>query len=143
MLIIYSKITAQSLNGVNIHIHTHTSSCLLESEDNRHTYVQTPLYTLELACTNTHTSRGAPLLNTSRSVFFTYTHKYLSTGDLVDDDRHTHTHTHTHTLIRLIAQTHKHLVVHFSFILTGAFPLHACSVTRNLYTYLTSMGRVF
>ena len=57
--------------------------------------------------------------------------------------RMTDTHTHTHTFAWLLAQTHIHLVVRSSFTLTGAFPLHACGVTRNLRIYFTSVGRVF
>ena len=34
-------------------------------------------------------------------------------------------------------------MVRSSFTLTGAFPLHAGSVTRNLRTYFTSVRRVF
>ena len=57
----------------------------------------------------------------------------LSTGDLVDDD------THPYPYLRLIACTD----TYFSFMFTGAFPLHACCVTCNLHTYFTSVRRVF
>ena len=56
----------------------------------------------------------------------------LSTGDLVDD-------THPYPCPRLIACTD----TYFSFMLTGAFLLRACSVTCNLRTYFTSVRRIF
>ena len=46
---------------------------------------------------------------------------------------------HTHPYPRLIASTN----THSSFTLTGAFPLHARRITRNLRTYFTSVGRLF
>ena len=49
----------------------------------------TPILTIDLACLNAHTSWGMPLFSTFRSALITYTHKQLSTGNLVDDDRHT------------------------------------------------------
>ena len=45
----------------------------------------------------------------------------------------TYTYAHSHTLAWLLAQTHTHTPRGaFLFTLTGAFPLHACSVTRDL-----------
>ena len=58
----------------------HTSSCLLENEDDRHTCMQTPILTLDLACTHTQARTyisGALLVNTPRSAFITYTHSHL------------------------------------------------------------------
>ena len=63
------------------------------------------------------------------------------------DNTHTHTsgclleiwlmmtHTYTHLYPRFIACTD----AYFSFMFTGAIPLHACGVTCNLRTYYTSM----
>ena len=70
-----------------IYIHTHTCSCLLESEDDRHTHIH-----LE-----------ARFFSTFRRASITFTDKYLSTGDLVDDDIFTPIPTldclHKHTFI--------------------------------------------
>ena len=44
--------------------------------------------TLDLACTNTHLGDRLILAFPTR---FPHTHKYLFTGDLVDEDRHIHT----------------------------------------------------
>ena len=51
----------------------------------------------------------------------------------------------THTFIRSLDGLDKHIyfMVRSSFTVTGAFPLHACSATRNLRTYFTSVGRAF
>ena len=54
----------------------------------RHTCTYTHT-TLDFACTNAHTSRGAPLVSASRIASITYTDKQLSTGDLVGDDINT------------------------------------------------------
>ena len=51
----------------------------------------------------------------------------------------THTYTHPYPYPRFIACTD----TYFSFMFTGAFSLHACGVTGNLGTYITSMRRVF
>ena len=51
----------------------------------------------------------------------------------------TDTHTYLYPCPRLIACTN----TYFSFSSTGAFPLHAIGVTRNLRTYFTSVRRVF
>ena len=54
-----------------------------------------------------------------------YTHKLLSTGGFFDDVTH----------IPTLDDLHKHKSRGaFLFMLTGAFPLDACSVTRNLRT---------
>ena len=49
------------------------------------------------------------------------------------------TDTYTHPDSRLTACTN----THSSFTLTGAFPLHTCSITCNFCTYFTHVGRVF
>ena len=124
---------SQLFIGVNIHIHTYTSRCLLERKNDTHIHTSIP--TLELACTNMHTSRGAPLFSTSRSASNTKTHKQLSTGDLVDDYRQTYTHPYP----RLIPCANTHTP-------PGSFLFHtyrSVSHTLSLRTYCTSMGRVF
>ena len=50
----------------------------------------------------------------------------------------THTYTHPYPYPRLIALHN----TYFSFTFTGAFPLHACGVTRNRRTYFISVRRV-
>ena len=82
--------------------------------------------TYDLACTNTHTSRRAPTVSTSRIASIT-----TQTQDLIDDDRH----TYKHPCPRLIACTS----IHSSFRLTGAFPLRIRSITRNLRNCFTSV----
>ena len=124
-----------------IYIHTHTSSCRRESDDDRHTHIHihTPMPTSRWSyvCTNTHTSRGVPLIALPGALpLHTHKHKLMSTGDLVDNDRHTY--TYRYSCSRLIACTN----TYFS-TLTGAFPLPACGVTRNLHTYFTSVQQVF
>ena len=49
------------------------------------------------------------------------------------------THTYTHPCPRVIALHN----TYFSSMFTGAFPLHACDVTRNWRTYFISVRRVF
>ena len=49
------------------------------------------------------------------------------------------THTYRHLYPRFIVCTD----AYFFFMFTGAFPLHACSITYNLRTYFTSVRRVF
>ena len=50
----------------------------------------------------------------------------------------THAYMHPYPCSRLIACTNTYF-----FTFTGAFPLHACGVTRNWCTYFTSVWRVF
>ena len=69
--IINSKISALcSYNSLvvltYIYKHMHASRCQLKGE------VDTPIPTLDLACTNTHTSRGIPFFSTSKSASLTY-----------------------------------------------------------------------
>ena len=93
----------------------------------------TPMPTIDLTCAQTHTHLGRASIALPGALSLhthTHTHKQLSTGDLVDDDMHTHTHVHAW----LLAQK-----THVSFTFTGAFPLHACGVTRNLRTYFASV----
>ena len=54
----------------------------------------------------------------------------------------THTHAHTRTYTH-VDRLHKHLVARSSYTITGAFPLHTCSVTRYLHPYFTPVERVF
>ena len=108
------NVHSKKSNAAHLCIHTHTSSCLLESEDDRHTH------------TYIHTSQGALLSSISRSASVTYTHKQLFTGDLVDDDRHAYTHPLTldclHTHI-----SHSHLQVRF--------PIPFCYYTQLAYLF--------
>ena len=48
-------------------------------------------------------------------------------------------HTHPYPYWHLIARAN----TRSSFTLTVVFPLHACTVSRNLRTYFTMVGRVF
>ena len=85
------------------------------------------------------------LCSCNRSVVLTYIYKptCVSSCWLESEVKMIHTHTHPHTHAWLLAQSHIHLVMHSYITLTRAFPLHTCSVTRNLLTYATTVGRVF
>ena len=111
--------------------------------------MHTSIPILNLACTNKRTSWSAPLVTTSKSFplhtqissyllefawwwqTHKHTHTYLHPRFMACTDTQTHTHTYTHA--SWLAQTHS------SFTLTGAFPLHASSITINLCTYSTSV----
>ena len=57
-------------------MHTHTSSCLRESDD--YTHVHTPLPTLDLyVCANTHAHLVRVIYSPSRSASITHTHSCL------------------------------------------------------------------
>ena len=114
------------VNIIHIYIHTLISNCLLESEDDRHTHIHSCILTLDFACTSTHTSRSTSLFSTSRSVFVTYTHKKLSAGHLIDDDRRRCTRPYLGLVT--CAHTHIHHRLHYFFKLTGAFPLQSSCV---------------
>ena len=152
-----SKVTA--LCGRNrsavltyIYIHAHTSSSLLESEDDEYTHTQ--ILTLDLACTNAHNSGrvfrtlpGALSLHTQTSSYLldiwlmiivavsSISAARTISCCMVDNDTYIATHPYPH----LIACTY----THSSSTLTGAFLLHACSPTRNWRTNFTSVRRVF
>ena len=91
-----------------------------------HTYIHNQLSTGS-------TSRSLSLFGTSS----TCTLKQLSTGDLVNDDSHTYIHLYAYP--RLITCTN----TFSSFTLAEALIFHACSATRNLHTYFTSVRRVY
>ena len=114
-----------------MYIQTHTNSCRQENDDDR----QSPMPTLDLtgSQTHTHTSRDALLIALPRALPL---HTPISSCLL--EIRLIMTHTYTHPYL-LIACTNPY----FSFTFPGAFPLHACGVTRNWRTYFTSMRRVF
>ena len=139
--IINSKITAlcsRSRSAVLTYIyrHMHTSGCLLENEDDRHirTYTHTHAW---FRVHDARTSQGAPLFSTSRSASISYTLVVVCWrfGWLW--------YIHAHIYASLLAQTHVYLVVHSSFTLAGAIPLRTWSITCNLRTYFTCLGRVF
>ena len=116
-----------------MHIHTHIRSCWRERANDTHTHP----YLWSYVCTNTHASRGASFIALPGTLL-SHTHA------------HTHTHTHTHVAVywrfdywwytHTRTYTHAHAwlrcIPHFSFTLTGAFPLHACGVTHNWRSYL-------
>ena len=91
------------------------------------TDIHTHIPTLDLACTNTHTSRGLSYFSTSRSVPL-QTHKLLSTGHLVDDDRHAYMHPYLYPFAWLLAQTHLSLVslAHIQDYTQLAYLCHQC-----------------
>ena len=102
------------------------------------TQLHTLISTLNLAWTNTHLERRLFLALLEMLPLHIHTSSCLLEVWLMRTDTHVHTHTHAW----LFAQTNIHFVVHSSFTLAGAFPLHKCSVACNLRTYFTSVGRV-
>ena len=121
---------SQSFSGVSIHIHTHTSSCRWESDHDTHTYIH--LY--------------PPLVIRVHK----RTHIWDAPLQHFQDASITHTHTHTSSCLLEIwlmmtrTYTYPYLCDHiFFFTFTGAFPLHACGVTRNWCTYFASLRRGF
>ena len=107
---------SQSFSCVSFHIHIYiqSSSCLLESEDDRH--IHTPIATFDLSCTNTHASRDAPFLSTSRSVFIAHTRKSSSTENWAYDDTHTYTRISLPTLYCLHKHTYSSWCISFSHL---------------------------
>ena len=93
--------------------------------------------TLDLTCAQTlsHIS-GCFFYSTPRSASG---HTHTHTSCCVLEICLMMTHTYTHPYSRLIALHN----THFSLTFTGAFPLHACGVTRNWRTYFISGRRVF
>ena len=118
---------SQSFIGVIIHLHIYTQVAIYWRIKMAETHTHT--HTLDLACTNTYTSRGAPL--PGALPLHTQTCSYLLGIWFMMTD--------THPYPRLIACTN----THSSFTITGAIPSHACSFTRNLRFYFTSVGQVF
>ena len=112
-------------------------------KEERRTHIHTPTLTVNFAYTNTHTYQGTPFfqdISWEGEPSITYTHNScLPKIGLTMIDPYTHTHTHAW----LPAQTHIHLVARSFFSLTGASPLHECSVTLDLRTYFTSVEWVF
>ena len=115
---------SQSFSGVIIHIHTYTSSCLLESEDDRHTYTHPRL----ISRLQAYISRSASLKH-FWSAYITCTSSWLMAREYLYP--------------RLIACTNTHTPRGaILFHIAGAFPLHTCSVSRNLRSYFISVVRV-
>ena len=95
------------------------------------TDTHTPMPTLDLNCAQTHSHiSGRFFYSSPRSASW---HTHASSCVLEICLMMTHTHTHVWLLF----------TAHFSFTFTGAFPLHACGVTRNWRTYFISVRRVF
>ena len=141
--IINSKITAlcnrnRSAVLAYIYIHTHTSSCWRESDDAGHTHIHTLMPTLNLTCARTHTHIWCAHLQPFQECFDN-THTHTHTSSCLLEIWLMMMHTYTHLYPRFIDCTD----TYFSFMFTGAFPMHACGVTCNLRTYFTSMWRVF
>ena len=111
--VINRKITVLcSRNHSAVLTYIYTEVALLESEDDRHTDIHTHAWSR----VHNHTGISWPAsLKHFQGRFLTYTHKYIqSTGDVVDDDRH----TYTHSYLRLIACTNTRTP-------RGAFPFHS------------------
>ena len=109
-------------------MHTHTRNCRRESDDTD-THTHPHAHSWSYVCTNTHTHLGVRHLSITHTISCVL-EIWLMT---------THTYTHPYPWPRLITCT----ITYFSFTFTGAFPLHACGVTRNWRTYFTSVRRVF
>ena len=93
--------------------------------------------TLDLTCAQAHSHIcGRFFYRTPRSASW---HTHTSSCVLEICLMVTHTYTHPHLCPRLIACTNPY----FSFTFIGAFPLHACCVTRNWRTYFISVRHVF
>ena len=104
----------------------HTSCCLLESEDDKHTLMPT----FDRACTNAHTFQGTPLFSTSKSTSITYRQVaiYWRFGWWWQ------THIHSPTVDYL----QKHLFLFYVYMSVSLTRMQR----RNLRTYFTSVLRV-
>ena len=118
---------------VGIHILTYSHEKLLTGEWRwqTHTHTHTCLTLILRAHKHTHTSRGASFIALPGALHDTHTSSCVLEIFLMM--------THTHPCPRLIALRN----TYFSFTFTGAFPLYACGVTRNLRTYFISVRLVF
>ena len=124
---------SHSFSDVDTHTYTYIFTQVavywkVNVEDNKHT--RTYIHAWSRVRKHTYIS-GRSCFSTFRSAFITYTNSRLLESWLMT--------TNTHPYSHLIAYTN----THFCFTLTGAFPLHTCSNTRNLRTHFTCMGRVF
>ena len=84
-------------------------------------------------------SKITALCNRNHSAVLAYIYTHMHTSSCLLEIWLMMTHTYTHLYPRFIACTD----AYFSFMFTGAFPLHACGVTCNLHTYFTCVRRVF
>ena len=117
-------------------LHTHTRSYRRESDDDRHTHTYThPCLPLILcAHKHTHASRGTSFIALPGALHDRHTSSCVLEICLVITLTYTHLYP-THVWLRC--------TTYFSFTFTGAFPLHACGVTRNWRTYFISVRLVF
>ena len=133
---INSKVTTlcscyHSLVLTDVYMYTHTNSCLLEYEDDTYTHHYPPLISHAQTCIHF----GSPIFLALPEVLplHTQTSSYLLEIWLIL------IYAYAHSCPCLIACINRHS----SFMLTGAFPLHACRVTRNMHIYFTNVGQVF